>query len=413
MIDPLSDMHDEKPSARRVYRVSEITRRIRGVLEETFDEIWLEGEISNFTAHRSGHFYFSLKDAESQISCVMWRGRNLSMVFRPADGMKVVAFGRITVYEQGGRYQLDVMQLRPAGVGDLQMAFDALKRKLDAEGLFRQEIKKNIPEFPERIGIVTSPTGAAIQDFISVISRRYPPAQIILAPVRVQGEFAAEEIARAVRQFNAFKNVDVLIVGRGGGSLEDLWAFNEEIVVRAVAESEIPIISAVGHEIDFTLSDFAADLRAPTPSAAAELVVPDQAELTAALRHLSLRLQQNFSGLFNTYANQLDVMRESYAFRDVLNRVREYEMRIDENERRLVSTTEQNLDYRTLNLSALRGKLNAMHPEKILKRGYSITRRKSTGQIFRDQSEIHIDDEVVTQMAWGKFVSKITAERED
>lgn len=293
------------------------------------------------------------------------------------------------------------------------MAFDALKRKLDAEGLFRQEIKKNIPEFPERIGIVTSPTGAAIQDFISVISRRYPPAQIILAPVRVQGEFAAEEIARAVRQFNAFKNVDVLIVGRGGGSLEDLWAFNEEIVVRAVAESEIPIISAVGHEIDFTLSDFAADLRAPTPSAAAELVVPDQAELTAALRHLSLRLQQNFSGLLNTYANELDAMRESYAFRDVLNRVREYEMRIDENERRLVSTTEQNLDYRTLNLSALRGKLNAMHPEKILKRGYSITRRKSTGRIFRNQSEIHIDDEVVTQMAWGKFVSKITAERED
>lgn len=413
MIDPLTDMHDDKPSARRVYRVSELTRRIRGVLEETFEEVWLEGEISNFTAHRSGHFYFSLKDSEAQISCVMWRGRNLSMVFRPADGMKVVAFGRITVYEQGGRYQFDVMQLRPAGIGDLQAAFEALKRKLDAEGLFRQEIKKPLPEFPERIGIVTSPTGAAIQDLVSVISRRYPPAQIILAPVRVQGEFAAEEIARAIRQFNIFKDVDVLIVGRGGGSLEDLWAFNEESVVRAIAESEIPVISAVGHEIDFTLSDFAADLRAPTPSAAAELVVPDQNELMTAIKHLSLRLQQNFSGLLNGYASQLDSIRNSYVFRDVSSRIREYEMRLDENERRFVSAMEQNLDVRNLNLSVLRGKLQAMHPEQILKRGYSITRHKNTGEVIRDASEIHADAEVITQMAWGTFISTIQSEQEE
>ncbi|HEX9934313.1 MAG TPA: exodeoxyribonuclease VII large subunit, partial [bacterium] len=239
-----------QPSEWRVYTVAEITREIRFHLEPRFTALWIEGEISNCKRHTSGHLYFSLKDAEAQISCVMWKGRNQGLLFRPEDGMKVLAFGNVTVYERQGKYQLDVAALRPSGMGELQLAFEALKRKLADEGLFDPDRKKPIPAFPETVGIVTSSTGAALHDIVSIASRRFPSVQLILRPVKVQGDGAAEDIAQAVREFNVFNRVDVLIVGRGGGSLEDLWAFNEEAVARAVAASRIPVVSAVGHEID-------------------------------------------------------------------------------------------------------------------------------------------------------------------
>jgi len=260
----------------KIYTVSELTREIKQVLETGFPCLWVEGEISNFKRHSSGHLYFTLKDENSQIRCAMWRYRANDLIFRPEDGMKVLVQGNLQVYEPGGYYQIIVQQVQPAGVGELQLAFEQLKKKLYAEGLFDEAHKKPIPIFPERIGVITSPTGAAIRDIISVITRRFPIAQIILAPVRVQGPGAKEEIVQAIQDFNEFGEVDVLIVGRGGGSLEDLWAFNEEVVARAIFTSKIPIISAVGHEIDFSISDFVADRRAPTPSAAAEMAVPDR-----------------------------------------------------------------------------------------------------------------------------------------
>ncbi|HDZ10569.1 MAG TPA: exodeoxyribonuclease VII large subunit, partial [Bacteroidetes bacterium] len=284
----MSELLSEPQQApeKKIYTISEITRKIKRLLENAIPSIWLEGEISNFKRHSSGHIYFVLKDENSQISCVMWRGRNNGLYFTPQDGMKIQARGNVTVYEKRGNYQFEVLQMQPAGLGELQMALEQLKQSLKAEGLFDEQHKKKIPQYPEKIGIVTSPTGAAIRDLVSVVQRRFPSVQLILNPVRVQGAEAAGEIARAIDEFNAYGDVDVLIVGRGGGSLEDLWAFNEEVVARAIFRSKIPVISAVGHEIDFGISDFVADLRAPTPSAAAELVVRNREELLHTIQYL-------------------------------------------------------------------------------------------------------------------------------
>src|SRR5450830_1303089 len=258
---------------KNILSVTEITHRIKGVLEMGFSEVWVQGEISNCKNHSSGHLYFTLKDGSASLSAVMWRSRVAQLLFRPNDGMKVIVWGNITVYEPRGNYQIDCLQIQPVGIGELQLAFDRLKQKLSAEGLFDEAHKKPLPEYPEKIGIVTSPTGAAIQDMLNILARRFPALEVIVAPVKVQGIGAAEEIAEAIQDLNSLSDIDVIIVGRGGGSLEDLWAFNEEVVARAIYSSRIPIVSAVGHEIDFSISDFVADLRAPTPSAAAELVV--------------------------------------------------------------------------------------------------------------------------------------------
>ena len=266
-------------SPQKILSVSQLNHEIKTLLESTIPVLWIEGEISNLKLHSSGHIYFSLKDKESQISAVMWRSRSAQLFFTPQDGMKVHAFGKINVFHKRGYYQFDIIKLQPAGIGELQLAYEQLKQRLQEEGIFDEEHKRQIPEFPERIGIVTSPTGAAIQDLLNILNRRFPGLEIVLGPVKVQGEGAAQEIADAVDNFNKFGKADLLIVGRGGGSLEDLWAFNEEIVARSIFRSKIPVISAVGHEVDFTISDFVSDLRAPTPSAAAELAVPDRIDL--------------------------------------------------------------------------------------------------------------------------------------
>jgi exodeoxyribonuclease VII large subunit len=272
---------------RAVLTVSALTIELRAVLEERFPAVWVEGEISNFRLYGSGHAYFTLKDAEAQLRCVLFRNRGRRIKFEPADGLHVMAFGSVEVYAQRGEYQLVVELLEPKGLGALQLAFEQLKARLTLEGLFDPARKRELPRFPRKIGIVTSPSGAAIRDMLRVIGRRFGELHIVIAPAKVQGEGAAEEIAQGLRDLNALGDVDVIIVGRGGGSLEDLWAFNEEVVARAICASKAPVISAVGHEVDFTIADFVADLRAPTPSAAAELVVREKQAVVDALDELA------------------------------------------------------------------------------------------------------------------------------
>ncbi len=280
----------EKLFDENIFTVSEITSHIKNILENTITALWVKGEISNYKRHSSGHIYFTLKDENSSLSCIFFRQFNHYLRFEPENGMEVLCYGKVTVYERSGQYQLYVNQMRPLGVGELEIAFRNLKEKLEEEGLFDEVYKKAIPSHPSKIGIVTSPTGAAIQDMKNVLSRRYP-VEIVLYPARVQGDGAAKEIAEGIRAFNTRDDIDVIIIGRGGGSIEDLWPFNEENVAREIFASKIPIISSVGHETDFTISDFVADLRAPTPSAAAELVVPDRTAILSELQSYASRME--------------------------------------------------------------------------------------------------------------------------
>jgi len=276
---------------KKILTVSQLTSLVRGVLEENFEHVWVEGEVSNLSSPSSGHLYFTLKDGGAALRCVMFRGSVKALRFRPADGMKLIVRGRLTVYDQRGDYQLLTEYMEPQGVGALQLAFQQLKERLGKEGLFAEELKKPLPLLPRTIGIVTSPTGAAVHDMLNVLARRHAGLHILIAPVKVQGEGAAAEIAAAIKDLNLYPGVDVIIVGRGGGSIEDLWAFNEEVVARAIFASRVPVVSAVGHEVDFTIADFVADLRAPTPSAAAELVVASKAQLVADCTGLERRLR--------------------------------------------------------------------------------------------------------------------------
>src|SRR5881396_3863124 len=298
----------------KVFSVSELTRSIRGVLETKFGAVWVQGEISNYKLHPSGHQYFTLKDQRAQIACVIWRDTMLPPRQPLIDGAQVQAYGTVTVFEARGQYQFNVQILQPRGVGLLQAKFEALKRKLEAEGLFAPERKRPLPKFPRRIGIVTSPTGAAIRDMLNVLRRRAPWLQILINPVRVQGAGAAQEIAVAIRELStpnqAFAPVDLIVVTRGGGSIEDLWEFNEEIVARAIFHSALPVISAVGHEIDFTICDFVADLRAPTPSAAAELIVPDIADLERNLDNCARAVGRELFNRVRDAQQRLDHTRE-------------------------------------------------------------------------------------------------------
>ena len=300
---------------RAVLSVSELSARLRGVIEEAFAEVWVEGEISNGRAWNSGHFYFTLKDAGAQMKGVMFRSTLRYLKFKPEDGLHVVARGRISLYEPKGEYQLVCEHMEPVGFGPLQLAFEQLKKKLAAEGLFDEARKRPLPTLPRRIGIVTSIDGAALRDIVRVLRRRYPNAHLVIAPTRVQGEGAAADIARAIRLVARVDDVDVVIVGRGGGSMEDLWAFNEEAVARAIAACPLPVISAVGHETDFTIADFAADLRAPTPSAAAELVVRKKDEFVAHIDRLEQRLGGAVHGRLRRYESRLNglLARPGYA----------------------------------------------------------------------------------------------------
>jgi exodeoxyribonuclease VII large subunit len=294
-----------------ILTVSRLTALLRGVLEENFEQVWVQGEVSNLSMPSSGHLYFTLKDADAQLRCVMFKGSARNLKFRPGDGMGLIARGHISVYDQRGEYQLICEYLEPAGVGALQMAFMQLKERLAKEGLFDEGHKRPMPAFPRRVGVVTSATGAAVHDILNVLKRRFASLEVLIYPVRVQGEGSAVEIARAIDDMNRLGLVDVLIVGRGGGSLEDLWAFNEEAVARAVYRSKLPVISAVGHETDWTICDFAADLRAPTPSAAAELVIASSDELRLRMEALGHRLRSAAENRLAALSARVDALRRS------------------------------------------------------------------------------------------------------
>ncbi len=359
-------------SEEHIFSVSELTSLIKESLEARFPRIWLEAEISNSKLHSSGHFYFTLKDERSQISAVMWRNRVAKLQFSPEDGMKVNVRGAVTVYPPRGAYQLDVVHMAPLGIGELQIAFERLKQKLDAEGLFDPANKKPVPEFPGRIGIVTSPTGAALQDIRSVLARRFPAVEVVLSPVRVQGAGAAREIADAIREMNEYGEIDVLIVGRGGGSLEDLWPFNEEVVARAIYRSRIPVVSAVGHEIDFSIADFVADVRAATPSAAAELVVPDRTELLENLRTVRYTIEQAVNAIVASYRQRIDHLLASYSFNRPRDLLSQYAQRVDELERSLSVSAQHQVQLSGNRFHSILQRLESVSPRNVLRRGYTL-----------------------------------------
>lgn len=392
---------------KQIYTVSELTRDIRFIMEDNFGALWVEGEVSNFTKHQSGHMYFSIKDGQSVLSCVLFRGTSAKIKFEIKSGMQVLIFGKISVYDKRGQYQLYVNKVEPRGAGALQFAFEQLKERLRKEGLFDEALKKQIPYLPQRVGVITSPTGAAIRDILNVAKRRFSNIEIVLNPANVQGESAKGEIARALDMFNALDNVDVIILGRGGGSLEDLWPFNEEEVARAVFRSEIPVISAVGHEVDWTISDFVADFRAATPSAAAELVIPEKEELIAKVDALQDRLKLALVSKKDFLTEKLRTMENRYAFREPLNIVVQREQEIDALAEELAMKGAFILKFKNENLNSLAGKLHALSPLGILGRGYSITLREKGGKVIKDAGLLKKNDIIKTKLAKGNIVSKV------
>ncbi|MCX6356030.1 MAG: exodeoxyribonuclease VII large subunit [Candidatus Aureabacteria bacterium] len=395
------------PTGKKIYSVSELTREIKVLLEGRFPGVWVEGEISNIRRPGSGHTYFTLKDEGSQLQAVIYRAQNVRIPFELKDGMQVVARGDVSVYAKGGRYQLTVSELEPRGVGALQLAFEQLKARLAKEGLFDTARKKAIPLLPERIGIVTSPSGAAIRDILNVIQRRFANVRILISPVRVQGETAAAEIAEAIDSFNARGDADVLIVTRGGGSLEDLWAFNEEPVARAIARSRIPVISAVGHEIDYTISDFVADLRVPTPSAAAELVVAKKSELHEKISMLRSALIAGIRGRVEQLRNRVRLCEGSYFLQAPENAVRQYQQLLDELLGRLKRSFHHMAEIARTRLQAIAGKLESLNPLSILSRGYSVVVRERDGTVVCDASEVEVGERVRARLRRGGFVATV------
>ncbi len=361
-----------------ILSVSEITGLIKQTVEENFSDVSVIGELSNFKQHVSGHWYFTLKDSGAQIGCAMWKGLNSYVFFTPQDGMKVIVTGRITVYPPRGSYQIDVRSMKPAGAGELQAAFEKLKQKLNAEGLFDKQFKKLIPKFPKKIGIVTAIDGAAFQDMKSIAARRYPLVELVIVSCRVQGEGAAKEIADSIKLLNEQNDIDVMIVGRGGGSLEDLWAFNEEIVARAIFDSKIPVISGVGHEIDFTIADFVADLRASTPSAAMELATPNSEELFAFINEISYNFPEKMFEIIDNYRTGIDMVTTSYGFRVPQDFVSNKSQQLDNLLFRFQNIFENCLGRSKNELNLLSHKIQTYNIDSVLKRGFVIVKQNET-----------------------------------
>ena len=388
--------------------VTQLTGQIKDLLERSFPSLWLVGEISDLSRPRSGHVYLTLKDDNSQIRGVLWRSTAQKLPVDLHDGLEVICQGGLDVYAVRGSYQLVIRRLLPKGVGALEQALRRLKEKLTREGLFDPAHKKPLPGFPRRIAIVTSPTGAAIHDFLQVVRRRYAGVEVLVVPVRVQGAGAAEEIAEGIRLVNRLKTkVDVMVVGRGGGSMEDLWCFNEEALVRAIYKSRVPVVSAVGHEIDVTLADLAADVRALTPSEAAERVVPDTVELTGLLTNYQQRLLAGLRGRAATARSRVDALAARRVFRRPFDAVRDHQRRLDElNQRahRAVRTLAELASRRT---SAAAAQLESLSPLGVLGRGYSVTRRAKDGQLVRDATKLKIGEQIVTRLQHGEAISRV------
>ena len=390
-----------------VLTIGQLNAYVKSLLDgdDNLNHVYVSAEISNFTNHyRTGHFYFSLKDENAVIRAVMFRSSAQRLKFLPQDGMRVIVRGRVSLYERDGQYQLYVDDLQPDGVGALNLAYEQLKEKLSKEGLFAPERKKTLPRYPMRVGVVTSPTGAAVRDIINVLSRRFPLAQIILQPVQVQGADAPGQIADAIRLFNEKKAADVLIVGRGGGSLEELWAFNEEEVARAVAASEIPVVSAVGHETDFTLADFAADRRAATPSQAAELVVADADAYLRYVEELTARGERVLLHQLEQAQHKLQRLQDSWALTRPERWLEPLQQRTDMAMRQLQGRMESILRQRQHEFGLLAARLDALSPLTVLARGYSIT-KTDAGKALRSIEDVRWGEELRTQVADGDVIS--------
>ncbi len=437
-------------SEKTILTVSRLTALLRGVLEENFEQLWVQGEVSNLSYPSSGHCYFTLKDAGAQLRCVMFKSAVKNLKFRLTDGMALIARGRISVYDQRGEYQLICEYLEPAGIGALQTAFVQLKEKLAGEGLFAEAHKVSMPRFPRKIGVITSPTGAAIHDILNVLKRRFASLEVVLYPVRVQGEGSALEIARAIDEMNRLAEVDVLIVGRGGGSLEDLWAFNEEVVARAVYRSKIPIISAVGHETDWTICDFVADLRAPTPSAAAELVIASAEELRSQIEALSHRLRRSIENLLAAHDVRLEGLRRALhdprtmlghlaqrmddltgrlemglsaavsRRRDRFERLMQAlqhndpQGKIDTLRQRIMLLSERAERLLAQRLERLRqgfgdnaARLEVLSPLKTLARGYAIATRDSDGTVVTDAGVLTVGERLLLRLHRGQACCRV------
>jgi len=390
-----------------IFTVSEITRNIRALLDDNFGAVWVEGEIANFIKHTSGHMYFSIRDKDSTLSSVLFRGANIRLKFEIKNGMRVLCFGKISVYDKRGQYQLYVNKIEPKGAGALAIAFEQLKERLRKEGLFDRARKRPIPYLPRRVGVITSPTGAAIRDILNIVKRRFSNIEIILNPVRVQGDMAKNEIVDAIELFNALENVDVVILGRGGGSMEDLWPFNEEIVARAITRSKAPVISAVGHEVDYTISDFVSDFRAPTPSAAAELVIPKKEDLTALLRAYSDRIESALFSKLEFLNEKIDSIKNRYVLRDPLNIVLRHEQEIDDLAQEIALKGGYIVKFKTELLNTLAAKLEALSPLAILNRGYSITMKEKNGEVIKDAARLKKNELIKTKLAGGEVMSRV------
>ncbi len=392
---------------RKILTVSDLTRDLRWALEENFSNIWVEGEITNFKHHTSGHMYFTLKDENAQIQCVMFRGENSRLEFSPKDGLGIVVFGRVSVYPLRGQYQIYVERMEPKGIGALQLKFQELKDKLAKEGLFDAARKRPLPYLPGCIGIVTSLDGAALRDILHVIERRFQGAHIVIYPVVVQGPGSAASIAGAIEDFNEMNRADVLIVGRGGGSLEDLWAFNEEVVARAICASKIPVISAVGHEVDFTIADFVADLRAATPSAAAEIVLPVKEELILRVDELKSRAAHSMLSRLRDLKEEVETIRRSKVLRSPLVSFELHRQRLSEYKKTLKRSLNNFLKLKTEALASLIGKLDTLGPLAVLKRGFSMTLKLPGEKIVTRTDQLKIGDNIKTKLTNGFFISKV------
>ena len=448
--DQLDFTFTQAPS-RRVWRVADLVSAVRTSVERSYTDVWVEGEISNFRAAESGHLYFALKDGDALLRVVMFRMQARLLRFKPDNGMQIIARGRVTIYDQRGELQLSAEFLEPVGAGALQLAFEQLKNKLAQEGLFDAARKKSVPQLPRRIGIVTSPRGAALHDMLNVLARRHESVGILIYPAQVQGETAATEVASGIRYFNRIKNVDVIIVARGGGSLEDLAAFNDEGLARIIADSHLPVISAVGHETDFTIADFVADLRAPTPSAAAELVIESKHQLAEHLAHLHQRLSRATRYRLLMAKSQFSDLAQHGAFARIQDLIARRAQRLDELVYRMGSTHQRLLhEYRSrLEIAAARVRhfdfrrsltitrtklesgmdalvrsirsllanqrarlnqsaatLEALSPVKILERGYALV-FDSTGALLKDASRLSPGDEVSARVAKGSFTAQV------
>ncbi len=436
---------------RKIWSVAELTARISGVLAAQFSNLWVEGEVSNYRPAQSGHLYFTLKDAKAQVKCVCFRTQAMRLKFKPEDGLKLIVRGSISVYEPRGEYQIYVEHVEPSGVGALQLAFEQLKKRLAAEGLFDEARKKPLPMLPGRIGVVTSPRGAAVRDIIRILRRRFPNLHLIVYPVRVQGDGAAEEIAAALKYFNRMQSVDVILVARGGGSIEDLWAFNEESVARAISECTIPVVSGVGHETDFTIADFVADVRASTPSAAAEIVVKSRQEFQRHLRELEHKISQRMRYILLERQHRLRALTTHVGFRRLEDLLRRHRQQTDELTSRLgaaldgritqlrhrftVAATRiasfdlrrriETLGFQLMQRSAhlgrlierllvgkiqkletLRVQLDERSPLKVLQRGYSIC-TDAAGNVISAADQVNVGAEVNIHLARGRLGAEV------